>query len=51
LILIVRYFQYALESTPSAPLDLLYLAIGIALVAVSLYLTREKHETPPGQTD
>jgi hypothetical protein len=44
LILIVRYFQYALESTPSAPLDLLYLAIGIALVAVSLYLTREKHD-------
>jgi uncharacterized membrane protein YqhA len=51
LILIVRYFEYALESKPSAPLDLLYLAIGIALVAVSLYLTREKHGAPPGQTD
>jgi uncharacterized membrane protein YqhA len=43
LILIVRYFQYALEQTISGPLDLLYLAIGIALVAVSLYLTQSKH--------
>jgi uncharacterized membrane protein YqhA len=51
LILIVRYFQYALESTPHAPLDLLYLAIGIALIAVSLFLTREKHGGPPGETD
>lgn len=44
LILIVRYFQYALESTISAPIDLLYLAIGIALIAVALYLTRSKHD-------
>jgi uncharacterized membrane protein YqhA len=43
LILIVRYFEYALESTPRTPLDLLYLAIGIALIAVSLYLTKQKH--------
>ena len=47
LILIVRYFEYALESTPSTPLDLLYLAIGIALIAIALYLTKEKH-APPG---
>jgi uncharacterized membrane protein YqhA len=43
LILIVRYFQYALEASIQTALDLLYLAIGIALVAVALYLTREKH--------
>lgn len=43
LILIVRYFQYALEAQIAAPLDLLYLAIGIALVAVSLYLTQGRH--------
>jgi uncharacterized membrane protein YqhA len=43
LILIVRYFQYALESEVGSPLDLLYLAVGIALVAVSLYLTQGKH--------
>jgi uncharacterized membrane protein YqhA len=47
LILIVRYFQYALESTPATALDLLYLAIGIALIAIALYLTKEKH-APPG---
>jgi uncharacterized membrane protein YqhA len=46
LILIVRYFQYALESTPHSALDLLYLAVGIALIAVSLYLTKEKHPAP-----
>jgi uncharacterized membrane protein YqhA len=45
LILIVRYFQYALEATVSAPIDLLYLAIGIALIAVSLYLTKDKHQS------
>jgi uncharacterized membrane protein YqhA len=43
LILIVRYFQYALETTPATAVDLLYLAIGIALIAVSLYLTKDKH--------
>lgn len=42
LILIVRYFEYALQSTISGPLDLLYLAIGIALVALALYLTNRK---------
>jgi uncharacterized membrane protein YqhA len=46
LILIVRYFQYALESTPATPLELLYLALGITLIAVALYLTKEKHGRP-----
>jgi uncharacterized membrane protein YqhA len=45
LILIVRYFEYALESTPGTPLDLLYLAIGIALIALALYLTQERHRS------
>jgi uncharacterized membrane protein YqhA len=45
LILIVRYFEYALEAAISTPLDLLYLAIGIALIAVSLYLTKDKHQS------
>jgi uncharacterized membrane protein YqhA len=44
LILIVRYFQYALDATISAPLDLLYLAVGIALIALSLYLTNRRTE-------
>jgi uncharacterized membrane protein YqhA len=46
LILIVRYFQYALESEIHSALDLLYLAVGIALIAVALYLTKDKHEKP-----
>ena len=49
LILIVRYFQYALEATINAPVDLLYLAIGIALIAFSLYLTQGKRE--PGRPE
>jgi uncharacterized membrane protein YqhA len=47
LILIVRYFQYALEATVEGPLDLLYLAVGVALIAVALYLTKEKHPSAP----
>lgn len=41
LILIVRYFEFALEQRiTNDPLGLLYLAVGIALIAVALYLTR-----------
>jgi len=40
LILIVRYFEFALEAPIASALDLLYLAIGIALIALSLFLTR-----------
>jgi uncharacterized membrane protein YqhA len=47
LILIVRYFEFALEATVNGPLDLLYLAVGIALVAVSLYLTRSHGDSQP----
>jgi len=51
LILIVRYFEYALETEIHGALDLLYLAIGIALIALALYLTKEKHpEAAPDQT-
>jgi uncharacterized membrane protein YqhA len=44
LILIVRYFQYALAQHIEQPLELLYLAVGIALIAVALFLTRRKGE-------
>jgi len=50
LILIVRYFEYALQATINAPIDLLYLAIGIALVAVSLYLTSSHKNTTTTET-
>jgi uncharacterized membrane protein YqhA len=50
LILIVRYFEFALQSEVNGPLDLLYLALGIALVALSLYLTGRgnDHGSPAG---
>ena len=51
LILIVRYFQFALESKVTTPLDLLYFAIGIALVALSLYLTRSHDKAGVGESD
>ena len=46
LILIVRYFEYALHSDVTTALDVLFLAIGIALVAVALYLSKPKAEKP-----
>jgi len=42
LILIVRYFEYALEAPIQTPLDLLSLAAGIALIALGLFLTKPK---------
>ena len=39
LILVVRYFEFALEQDLKTPLELLYLAIGIALIALAIYLT------------
>ncbi|MBC5800050.1 MAG: YqhA family protein [Candidatus Eremiobacteraeota bacterium] len=44
LILIVRYFEFALEAPIADARDLLYLAIGIALIALSLFLTRAPAE-------
>ncbi len=40
LILIVKYFEYALEQQIHTSLDLLMLALGIALIALAIYLTR-----------
>ncbi|GAC1300161.1 MAG: YqhA family protein [Vulcanimicrobiaceae bacterium] len=42
LILIVRYFEYAVHRPVASSLDLLYLAVGIVLIAVALYLTIPK---------
>ena len=39
LILLVRYFEYAVDQPINSALDLLYLAIGIGLVALAIYLT------------
>ncbi len=42
LMLVVKFFQYALELKYSNPLELLYLAVGIVLVAGALYLSHAK---------
>ncbi len=55
LILVVRYFQFALEHDPKTPLDLLELAIGIALIAFALFLTGRHangaEASAPGRSD
>ncbi|HEX8694495.1 MAG TPA: YqhA family protein [Longimicrobium sp.] len=39
LILVVKFFEYALQLSFQTPLDLLYLAIGVLLVSAALYLS------------
>ena len=38
--LIVRYFEHALEAPATTSIELLQLAAGIVLVALALYLTK-----------
>jgi len=40
LILVIRYFEFALQMPVRTPIDLLELAFGIALIAVALYFTK-----------
>jgi uncharacterized membrane protein YqhA len=42
LILIVRYFEYALDTDIKTPLELLSLAAGILFIAVAIYLTKSE---------
>jgi uncharacterized membrane protein YqhA len=46
LILVVRFFEYAIQLPFKTALDLLYLAVGIVLVSGALYLS---HGKAPGQ--
>lgn len=53
LILVVKFFEYALATHISTPLDLLYLATGILFVAIALYFShgkshsgKDKEKTP-----
>ncbi|HEU0053367.1 MAG TPA: YqhA family protein [Longimicrobium sp.] len=45
LILVVKFFEYALRLEFKTPLDLLYMALGTVLVAGALFLTKGKTET------
>jgi uncharacterized membrane protein YqhA len=40
MILIVKFFSYVVEIEYKTPVDILYLGIGIALIGLTLYLTR-----------
>lgn len=46
LILVVKFFEYALQLSFKTPLDLVYLASGTVLVAAALYLTKGKDPKP-----
>jgi uncharacterized membrane protein YqhA len=50
MILIVKYFEHAVDMDFQSPMDLLYLAGGIALLGLALFLTHEKsgHEGETG---
>jgi uncharacterized membrane protein YqhA len=52
MILIVRFFENAISMKFANPLDLLYLAAGIALIGLALYLSHEgeKHASPAKHT-
>lgn len=43
MILIVKFFEYAVEVRFSSALELLYLAAGIALIGLALYLSHADH--------
>jgi uncharacterized membrane protein YqhA len=46
MVLIVTFFKYAININYTEMINLLYLSIGILLIAVSIYLT---HKSPPGK--
>ncbi len=47
LVLIVEYFQYALQISFNTALDLLYFALGILLIGGAIYLTKDKGTAKP----
>ncbi len=42
LMLVVKFFEYALQMKYASPLDLLYLAVGILLIGAALWLTHQR---------
>ncbi len=45
LVLMIEFFQYALQLPFNTALDLLYLAVGILLIGCAIYLTKDKDGT------
>ncbi len=48
MILIVKYFEHALQMGFASSLELLYLAVGVALVALALYLSHAAEHVDKG---
>lgn len=46
LILVVKFFQYALKLKYQTPLDLLFLALGVLLISGALFLSHYKSHKP-----
>ena len=46
MILIVRFFEHAISMDFATPLDLLYLAAGIALIGLALFLSHDSKKLP-----
>jgi uncharacterized membrane protein YqhA len=44
MILVVIFFEHAIHLKPHGVMDLLYFAVGIALISLSLYLLHKSHE-------
>ena len=51
LILVVKFFQQALELKYQSPLDLMYLALGILVVGAALYLTTAGNRSHTSKTE
>ena len=49
MILIVRFFEYAIDISIDSALNLLYLAAGIALIGLALYLSHESDKPESGK--
>lgn len=49
MILIVRFFEYAIDININSALNLLYLAAGIALIGLALYLSHESDKSDSGK--
>lgn len=49
MILIVRFFEYAIDIHIDTAMNLLYLAAGIALIGLALYLSHEADKSGPGK--
>jgi uncharacterized membrane protein YqhA len=51
MVLIVTFFKYAVNINYTEMINLLYLSIGILLIAISIYLTHKTHKPHPERSE